>query len=321
MLYLNENDIGKIGIDWPSVITVIREACHAMARNDYAQPVKPYLRYRNRKNRIIAMPGFVGGETELAGIKWIASFPDNIHKGIRRAHSITILNDAGTGQPIGIINTPLISGIRTAGVSGLMVERWMEHTRRDSIKLGMTGWGPIGRLHAEMLFAILGDRVESMNVYDIRPRNKETAGLSHPGKIRFCDSWQEAFKEADIFVTCTVSDKPYINSIPKKGSLHLNVSLRDYEASWIKYADMIIVDDWEEVCREGTDIEMMHLNYGLSKDQVYNIVQIVTGNDLQKLSASETVMFNPMGMSVFDIAVAANFLNTARKAAIGTYLD
>lgn len=107
-----------------------------------------------------------------------------------------------------------------------------------------------------MIFSILKENIEALSVYDIRPFDKEVIAPAYTDKITVCNSWQDAFDNADIFITCTVSDKPYINGIPKKGSLHLNVSLRDYEASWIQYADVIIVDDWEEVCRENTDIEM-----------------------------------------------------------------
>ncbi|NSL91007.1 2,3-diaminopropionate biosynthesis protein SbnB [Chitinophaga solisilvae] len=321
MLYLNENDINQIGINWKEIIAVIHNACNTMAKEDFAQPVKPYLRYRNRKNRIIAMPGFLGGETELAGIKWIASFPDNLEKGIRRAHSVTILNDAGTGQPLSIINTPLISGIRTAAVSGLMLQLWLQQHGREPVKVGITGMGPIGRLHAGMLQTLLGEHLEVLKVYDIRPCGTVVNELPHPDKVHICYSWQEAFADADVFITCTVSDEPYINLPPKPCSLHLNVSLRDYDASWIRYADMIIVDDWEEVCRENTDIERMHLHYGLQQEHVYNIVSLAGGSYADLLKNAGAIMFNPMGMSVFDIAVAGHFVNEAKQNAVGTILD
>src|SRR5580658_4185064 len=113
MKLLDESGIRAIGTDWNKTVDIIQEAVRCLEVNDFSQPVKPYLRYRNRKNRIIAMPAFVGGRINKAGIKWIASFPDNIHKGFPRAHSVVILNDADTGEPVCIICTPLLSIIRT----------------------------------------------------------------------------------------------------------------------------------------------------------------------------------------------------------------
>jgi ornithine cyclodeaminase len=321
MLYLNEQDILNIGTEWAALVAVIRNACLTMKGDDFAQPVKPYLRYRNKTNRIIAMPAFLGGDTELAGIKWIASFPGNLDKGIRRAHSVTVLNDASTGIPVGIINTPLISGVRTAAVSGLMIDLWSKYNNRPGLKIGVTGLGPIGRLHIDMLFHLLKDRIDVVKVFDIRAHDKQSFATEYADRIRFCDSWEEAFTDADIFLACTVAEKPYIDKSPKPGSLHLNVSLRDYQSSWVKHADIIIVDDWEEVCREKTDIEMMHLEHGLQKEQVYNIIQVTADNGQETLNQGKTIMFNPMGMSVFDVATGGYFLHKAEESSIGINLQ
>jgi N-[(2S)-2-amino-2-carboxyethyl]-L-glutamate dehydrogenase len=80
MLYLNEKHIRQIGINWDESISAITEATRCLKENDYSQPIKPYLRFGDLNNRIIAMPAFVGKEFNMAGIKWIASFPKNIEK-------------------------------------------------------------------------------------------------------------------------------------------------------------------------------------------------------------------------------------------------
>jgi len=131
MLYLNEKDLTKIGYNWNATIDNIEQAVHCLHNKDFVQPVKPYLRYRDLTNRIIALIAFVGGKINLAGIKWIASFPDNINHGLPRAHSVVILNNADTGAPVGIINTALLSIIRTASVSGLMIRYFLKANCHD----------------------------------------------------------------------------------------------------------------------------------------------------------------------------------------------
>lgn len=122
MIYFDENDFDSNHIDWIQTISYIRTAVECIEAQDFVQPLKPYLRYRNLTNRIIAMPAFAGGGINMAGIKWIASFPDNLKKGIPRAHSVVVLNEADTGVPVAIFNTALISIIRTASVSGLILQ-------------------------------------------------------------------------------------------------------------------------------------------------------------------------------------------------------
>ena len=90
MLYLNDRDIQAVGLDWPALLDALEAAVHIADTGEYAQPIKPYLRYGDPRNRIIAMPAYIGGTVHAAGIKWIASFPDNIHHGQPRAHSVMV---------------------------------------------------------------------------------------------------------------------------------------------------------------------------------------------------------------------------------------
>lgn len=309
MLTLFEQDILKAGIDWPKTIDVIRSAVTCIEQDDFAQPIKPYLRYGDPRNRIIAMPAFAGGAVNMAGIKWIASFPGNLDKGLPRAHSVVILNKADTGEPLAVICTALLSIIRTASVSGLILRTFESTRNRRGLKLGISGFGPIGRHHLKMCMALLGDAIHRVTLYDIRPIDLDDME-EHRDRIRIADSWEEAYLDADIFITCTVSSGPYIDRSPKPGSLHLNVSLRDYKTSvYPSFAGAVIVDDWDEVCRERTDIEKMHLEAGLKKEDTSSIVDAVARGKLDRYDARQPVFFNPMGMAVFDVAIATYYYN------------
>ncbi|MCE7996675.1 MAG: 2,3-diaminopropionate biosynthesis protein SbnB [Roseivirga sp.] len=304
----NENDLLEIGIDWEKTVSIIEETVQCLADGDYSQPIKPYLRYRDPRNRIIAMPAFVGGNINMAGIKWIASFPGNIDRGIPRAHSVVILNEADTGRPLGTIDTPLLSVIRTTSVSGLVFKYFNELRKPQSIKIGMTGFGPIGQYHAKMCFSMFGGIIEKMSIYDLREIDQS---LFEDSRMEVADSWEQAYEGADVFITCTVSDAPYIDKKPKVGSLHLNVSLRDYTIEvydWFKEA--MYVDDWEEVNRENTDIEMMHLHKGLEEEDTFSIVDMVVGKAFARHAPETPILFNPMGMAVFDIAIGSYYYQT-----------
>lgn len=321
MLYLDEQAVTRIGLDWRDSIDTVAEAAHVVRSGDYAQPIKPYLRYRDRRNRIIAMPAFVGGKIEMAGIKWIASFPGNLDRGIARANCVTILNDAATGEPRAIVNTGLISVIRTAAVSGLVLRRWRDVRGRRPVRVGIAGWGPIGRHHARMCAAVLGKDLTALRVFDVRPIARETLDGIAPD-VAVVDRWRDAYDDADVFITCTVSPAPYIDRRPKPGSLQLNVSLRDYRTAVFPFVrDGIVVDDWDEVCREATDIEMMHQECGLQRQHTRSLFDLVDDDRwLAALPADAVVMFNPMGMAVFDIAIAARHAQAARAAGVGLEL-
>lgn len=322
MYYLNSRDVNGMKRDWIDLTNIISHAVECMQESEFAQPVKPYLRYRNLANRIIAMPAFLGGDINMAGIKWIASFPGNIDQQLNRAHSVTILNNADTGVPICAINTTLVSGIRTAAVSGVLIRKKLAADPSDrKYKVGIVGFGPIGRLHLEMVAGLLGNQLDTVKLYDIRTVDPNLVPDELASKVELADSWQEAYADADIFITCTVSPRPYINLKPKAGSLQLNVSLRDYESSYMHNVDTMIVDDWTEVCREKTDIEMMHLNEGLKEEDTLNLVDVVCGDVSNRFGSDKVVMFNPMGMAIFDIAVGSYYYRVAQQANIGALLE
>jgi ornithine cyclodeaminase len=89
----------------------------------------------------------------------------------------------------------------------------------------------------------------------------------------------------------------------------------------LDYTKAIIVDDWEEVCREKTDIEMMHKERGLQEKDTKSIVDVVCNNCMASYPKDEAVMFNPMGMGVFDIATGRYYLDIAKKMKVGTELE
>ena len=324
MRYVNESDIRALGVDWTRTVDAVERAAHCLVTGDFAQPIKPYLRYREMENRIIAMPAFLGGDVNIAGIKWIASFPRNIDRGIPRAHSTVILNEAETGRPVAIVNTALLSVVRTASVTGIVLRSYVRARNPQRVQLGIAGWGPIGRYHLEMARAVLGRRLSSVRIFDIRPTVRtiapdiDMAGID----VSFVSSWQEAYDEADVFITCTVSPAPYIDRRPKAGSLQLNISLRDYCVSFHEFVKgAIVVDDWDEVCRERTDIEMMYLECGLRREGTTSIGDFVTSDYWQTISDDAPVMFNPMGMAVFDLAIGAEYVALAEQRGVGTLLD
>ena len=312
MNYINEEHLNNIGIDWNETVDVIQDTVECIKDADFSQPIKPYLRYNNLNNRIIAMPAYVGGRVSMSGIKWIASFPENINLGIPRAHSVVILNNAATGKPEAIINTPLLSVIRTASVSGLMIRRFLESRSREKLSLGIIGFGPIGQYHLNMAMGMLGEKLDKVYLYDIKGIDLNALPEAVRNKVTIVNRWEEAYMDADIFITCTVSKAPYINVAPKRGSLHLNVSLRDYSVDTYEYfKGAIIVDDWEEVCRENTDIENMHREKGLVEEDTISLKELISCDKLNDINSESAILFNPMGMASFDIAIGKFFLDRA----------
>lgn len=321
MLYLNDEHIRDIGWDWFRLTDIIRQVITIQDAGETVHPLKPYLRFGDPSNRIIAMPAYVGGDLQLAGIKWIASFPKNRKAGLPRAHNTIILNDTGTGKPRGFLRSSLLNGTRTAAVSGVMLQSYLEARNLESVSVGIVGWGPVGRLHLEMSAALLGSRLKHVYLYDLEQVHLDTVPDALRSITVIEQDWRKVYRQSDVFITCTVSDQRYIDEHPREGALLLHVSLRDYLPESIQHLEALVVDDWQEVCRENTDIEQLHLQCGLQQQDTVTLADVVLRQGLSGYSTSEPILFSPMGLGIFDLGVAGYYLEQAEGLGLGTVLE
>jgi ornithine cyclodeaminase len=65
----------------------------------------------------------------------------------------------------------------------------------------------------------------------------------------------------------------------------------------------------------------MHKEEGLQSNNVKTLCDIVCRDCLDDLNEKQAVMFNPMGMGVFDIAIATYYLHQAENYGIGIVLE
>ncbi|MDR6554780.1 2,3-diaminopropionate biosynthesis protein SbnB [Paenibacillus qinlingensis] len=321
MLYLQDDHIREIGIDWKKLTNIIQDVVAIQDSGDCAHPLKPYLRFRDPQNRIIAMPAYVGGHIAMSGIKWIASFPNNRLMGLPRAHNTLILNNPSTGEPTAFIHSGLLNGLRTAAVSGVMMNHFVKARSLGRVLILLIGWGPIGRLHLDMCVALFGDRIDRVSIYDLKGVDPATIPADIHEKVQIVSDWRAGYREANVILTCTVSTERYIDEAPPQGALLLNVSLRDYKPESVSGVKAIIVDDWREVCREQTDIEQLHILYNLQESDVRTLADVVLRDQLASVAVEEPVYFNPMGLGIFDIAIAGYYWREALRMEKGVTLE
>ena len=321
MLILTDEHMEQLAPDWRALTDCIEHAVHAMDAGDYAQPIKPYLRYGDPRNRIIAMPAYLGGVFDTAGLKWIASFPGNRERGLPRAHGVVVLNHADTGEPYALLIGGWPNLLRTAAVSGLALRRFFDARRpARPLRVAIIGWGPIGRAHLNMCGSLFGEAIGQYLLHDLRGIEPATIPADLRSKSTVTAHWQEAYRACDVCITCTVADHRYIDERPPAGNLLLNVSLRDYRMSAIQDIKAVFVDDWDEVCRENTDIEQLHQICGLQQKHARTYADLVCRNALSEIPVDETALFCPMGMATFDLAVADWILASARQSGTGMTL-
>src|SRR5215218_4198068 len=329
ILYLNRRDVrAAMGASIRPYVEALREALALHDAGATAQPLKPYLKWRENghiADRIIAMPGYVGGPNEMAGIKWIGSKHDNPSaRGIPRASAVIVLNDPETHFPIAIMEGGEISGMRTAGVTVLAAE-YLARPGFQSVAL--VGCGFIGRLHALGLLESF-PAIERISLYDHDRRAARTlaAELDELGReglaVTVCETAEEAVCRGELVVPCTVTARPYIElDWLMPGAFVSNISIMDVKPEVYLGVDKLIVDDWEQANRERKTINQLVLAGKLRQSDLHaELGDVVRGHKPGRESADERILLNPMGMAIEDVACAAAVYRTAREQGAGTWL-
>lgn len=329
ILYLSKNDIVSLGGNSSDLyVTAVSRALELHAKRDFVQPLKPYLRVNEKEghiaDRIIAMPAYVGGEAPVSGLKWIGSKHDNPSKrGMERASGLIILNDPESNYPIAVMETSLISGMRTAAVT-VIGARYL--AKKGFERVACMGCGVIARMQLTSMLEQF-PQIKTIYLFDV---NAEAARrladqlremFAHVEVVITADA-ESAVREGEVVITCTVVDKPYISyEWLQKGAFVSNISIMDVHKEVFIKADKVVVDDWDQSNREKKVINQLVLEGKFSREQLHaELGEILIGQKAGRESDDEIIILNPMGMAVEDIASAQEIYRKAVAENIGTWL-
>lgn len=321
ILVIGAEDVQRLlGRKQDEVIEVIREAYKLHASGDSLLPHSLFLSLPQAQDaRIIALPAYLGGQFDTAGLKWIASFPVNVENGLDRASAVLILNSMDTGRPKAILEGSIISAGRTAA-SAALAARELRSEPYETI--GMIGCGVINLNIARFLTRTCPE-IRNVIVYDLelaraRAYKEECETLLDKVCVRIAGQKDEIYKHCNLISFATAAGKPHVDdlSLCAPGTVILHISLRDLSPEVILAADNV-VDDVDHVCRAQTSI---HLAEQLTGHR--NFIRCTLGDILtQKAEArpdkSRPVIFSPFGLGILDVALGEYVFQHAMSKGTG----
>lgn len=302
------------------VIDAVRQAYEIHTRGASAMPSAPFLRFPGGgPDRIICKQAYLGESFNVAGMKWVASVPDNVPRGIPRASAVIVLNARETGRPTALLEGSIISARRTAASAALAARELRQGQKTSSI--GFVGCGLINFETARFLAAVYPnpDRVA---VYDLDPGRAAD----------FAKRLEEFFGSAtavanlddlqtDVTSFATTAVVPHVDELsfcPSDGTV-LHISLRDLTPKVILGHDNV-VDDYEHVNQAQTSIHLASEEAGNGDFCRGSIGEVLLGQAPAKEGNGVTI-FSPFGLGVLDLAVAELVRAMAEKEGVGTVVE
>src|SRR6185295_11967503 len=270
------------------------------------------------------LPAYLGGDFSVAGMKWVASFPDNLQQGLERASAVVILNSPRTGRPEAILEGSTISAKRTAASAALAARSLQNgHTHRQA---ALVGCGPINFEIAKFLLNTC-PLIEKFTVYDISPERAEQFGencrqVFDGINVEVAADIETALSSARVISVATTATEPHISDISAcaPGTTILHISLRDLTPEVILKCDNV-VDDVDHVCRAQTSV---HLAEQLTGDRDFircTLADILNHTAAPRRDDKSIAVFSPFGLGVLDMALAKMAYDLGVERGQGTAIN
>ncbi|WP_448724147.1 2,3-diaminopropionate biosynthesis protein SbnB [Pseudomonas farris] len=313
---------GILSGKYRQVMEVIAQAYHLHGQGDSVNPDSYFLRFPQKTNaRIIALPAYLGGTVDTAGLKWISSFPENIQQNLQRASAVLILNDFATGYPKAVLESSLISAHRTAASAALGAGALT--SSRSVRKIGIIGAGVIARQTYDYLLAD-GWSAEKIAIHDLRPedanRFAQWVNKKGGGEAFAVDDARASCEGAQLIILATTAASPYLDDpeLFSHAPTVLNISLRDIDPSLILAAQNIF-DDVDHCLKAQTSPHLAEIRSGNRAFVAGTLHDLLTHRLLP--DSARVRIFSPFGLGVLDIALGVFVLNCARARGVAVEID
>ena len=296
--------------------------------------------------RFMAMPAYLGGRFNTAGVKWYGSNLANRQKGLPRSIHLFTLNDSATGAPLAHMSGNLLSAYRTGAIPAVGVKHL---AREDAETFGIVGPGVIGRAVTEGALSqrpgvkrIVAKGVDEVDVQ--RYRDYVSEKFPAIEEVITAHSVEQVARESDIMTVTVTTDKsgsekyPYIKSEwIKPGALLLLPASVRFDDSYLMSPDSrLVVDSWrlydawaeeygtqayENLGIIGTHWHDLYRTGQLDGDEIVEMADIATGDRPKRRYDDEVILYSVGGMPVEDVAWATHVYRTAVEKGIGTTLN
>jgi ornithine cyclodeaminase/alanine dehydrogenase len=318
IVYLSRKDVEDLGLGMAEIIEAVEEAFREKGLGRAIMPAKHWIAPSERRF-YSAMTSFVPA-ARAAACKWQSGSSDNPALGLPYLTGLLILNDAGTGLPVGIMDSTWITAMRTAAATAVTA-RYLAVSAPTT--MAMLGCGVQGRVNVEAL-RIVFPGLRRVQAYDIDPgalrRYVKEASRRYGVEVHPCGSPRDALRGARIVVTAGPIEPTARRSIDADWleSGVLGVAL-DYDCYWrpaaLKAAHKFFADDIPQ---------MEHLReYGYFVDIPSvsgEIGDVVAGKKKGREGTDEVIVAMNMGISVEDVTVARRVYDRAVALGRGTPL-
>ena len=361
-LYLNEDDMIAAGVqDMKGCIEAMEEMFKLMKLGDYRmggangnshgsmvmfpkESKFPEMPVDGPDRRFMAMPAYLGGKFDMAGVKWYGSNTANKEKGLPRSILMLTLNDKDTGAPVAYMSANILSAYRTGAVPGVGFKHF---AKEDAKTLAIIGPGVMSKTALAAAVAVR----PSLKTVKVKGHGKKSLmtfvdhmkSLYPQLDIIPVDTMEEAVRDADIVSAATSSPTgdpslyPYIKEEwIKPGAVIESTAALRFDDDFLIHRARTVTDNimlyeaWESemspdaynvVPIPAVKVEDLIAEGKMSSDQIDDLGDILLGRVPVHRKDGEIIIYSVGGMPTEDVAWGTMVYRNALAKGIGTKLN
>jgi alanine dehydrogenase len=305
-----DHDAVLAAVSTREAIDRVRDGFVSFARGEWQMPAKLYLPsppYGDFR----AMP--VRGEG-LAMLKWITSFPGNPRRGLPTVTGMVIVSDAGTGEPVALLDARAVTALRTGAAAAVATQ---ELAHEDARTVGIVGCG----LHGTWVARCMADSEYGPGVcFDPDPDAAAHVAADLGWEV---GDLEEALG-CDVVCTVTPGHEPVVRAGALARGRHLNLLGADGPGKAeveiaavlrVQAEGKLFCDEWQQASHGGELTGAVAAGQ-VRREDVTELGAVCAGLAAGRTSEDEITLFDSTGLAIQDLAIALGALESLRAGAV-----
>jgi ornithine cyclodeaminase len=328
LYWLSQEDIISTGIlDMAVSQPLIERTFHLIAegKTRTAQEIPMPLNLGQSAVTFYSLPAYVGGEFNVAGLKWTAHALQKPTSKLPHINPLLILSNPKNGLPLVAMEGSVISAIRTGAVTATAVKYLASSSSHTLLCCGAgvqarqqiegTIFG-LPHLEKVYIWGRTGSKAENLvNEFKQRYSDIQFMTVNQPAEV---------IGFSDIVIGATSAPEPYLFKEDfKDGCLYCHIGFNDIDPIAINGFDKIVCDNFVlGVKYSGQSLFRLNRQGHFDHNKPIDLLEDwIIGKSKYRQRAGEKILFNAFGLSVFDLALGNYVFKFARKHRIGCSLS
>lgn len=325
VLVINHREVREL-LPVADCIAVLEQAFVTLAQGDAVQPLRWPLWLPDRSGLLGMMPGYVGDDIGMMGIKTVSVMPGN-HGTEYDSHQGTVmLFEKEHGVLRAIVDASEITAIRTAAASGVATKLL---ARPDASDLAIVGSGVQARSHLQAMLAVR--TIDRVRVYSPNPERRQAyaAWAKHElgVDVEVMPDVESAVRNAEIICTTTSAREPVLLGEWLALGTHINAvgssvpHARELDTAAVVRSRLYV--DWRESTVNESGDYLFPLQEGAIDEShiAGELGEVLLGQVEGRQSPDEITLFKSLGLAIEDIAATHAVYTRAVAQNVGQFVE